>query len=97
MPATGFAVNVDAVADINLERNRDYLKMTDPSFLVHAMDGYQAHALQYFHLLSKSLDDKSSCEFSTFDTVDEAKQYAISRKIPKIIVVTDTINTIELD
>lgn len=85
-PAVGFAVDVDAVAEINLAQRHELLNMKRPDVLIHALDGYQANALLLADKMTAS-DECITVEMSVFNSVEAAKQYAMIRNIPKIIVV----------
>lgn len=90
LPATGFAVNTDAVAasvEIFSRSNR-------PDVLIFSDFSYARKAFEYMdELISKN----HICEMSVFDTLEESKQYALQKGIQRIDTVSEKIETIILD
>lgn len=82
VPATGFAVNVDAVSDII---NKDIKCNSKPSvdIIVFCKQEDVMDALVY---AKKIREQGSIVEFSTFDTLEETKEYAKRSGNPKIVV-----------
>lgn len=81
--AIGFAINVDVIMRVLKQR----LEPTGGSTcvaLVHALDGYETKAL---NLIRELTENRLPCEFSVFDTVEQAKAYAKEKHIPDVLVV----------
>lgn len=82
MPAAGFGVNVDVLADFITS------EISAPEVLVHADSGYEIEAMEY----EKSLIlNNKSCENSVFLSREEALIYAKERKIKKVIFIAEEI------
>ena len=87
MPSTGFGIETGALASVMLSRNElDEEKL--PEIIVFGEQDYIVKALEY----SKNLREKGVyCENSTFETLTETKEYALSKGIKKVCVVSDTV------
>ena len=92
MPAIGFAVNVDAIAQILLEKG-EVLPVRPAEVLVHAQDGFEVAALAR---VSRLTSVGTRCESSVFDTEDEAIAYARSKGIPRVDLVGEAVRTVAL-
>lgn len=79
--ATGFAVNVDAVAEI-LKRYNPVAENSSPDVLVFSEEDDAMDALIYVEKLRK---EGKKVEFSLFDTYEETMDYAKENKISEII------------
>ena len=79
--ATGFAVNVDAVAEI-LKRYNPVSEVKAPDVLVFSDEDDAMDALIYVEKLRK---EGKRVEFSLFDTYEETMEYAKENKISEII------------
>lgn len=93
LPATGFGVNVDSITKIMLSRG-EVAPPPPPSLLVHAGSGFETKALKKAEELAQT---GVCCEFSVFVSLDDAKDYAKKRRIPKILIVGSEDKEIELD
>lgn len=92
MPAIGFAINVDALSKVLLERGRmEPEHATD--VLVHSEDGYEIKALHY---ASQLVEQGLKCENSVFETHEQAAEYAKKQGICRIDFVGDTVATTKL-
>jgi ATP phosphoribosyltransferase regulatory subunit len=91
VPATGFAVNVDAVSKILKQISKVKNKPADA--IVFGEDGFEIKALVY---LKKLTDSGMKAENSVFDTVEDTIEYAANKGIKKLIIVSDTIQEKEL-
>ncbi len=80
LPATGFGVNVDSITKRMLERGEITPPMP-PEVLVHAQPGYETAALKKVGEFTK---EGIHCEFSVFQTVEQAREYAQKRHILKV-------------
>lgn len=81
MPATGFGVNVCAVADALIKSG----KLTDmpcADAIVHYSPDNIGAAVE---LMNSYRDGGKICELSVFDTIEETEEYAMKMKIKKVI------------
>lgn len=83
-PATGFAVNVDAVTQARL-RAEGASAPLPPEALVFAADGCEAEGLRRTAALA---EEGMLAEFSVLDTLEQSLQYAAERGIPRVFAVT---------
>ncbi len=83
IPATGFAVNIDAIAKITF--NKKPKEVCPADVLVFAEEGFEMKAIE----LSKKLRTEKNLvtEIALSDTIDSAREYARDKKIGRIIVV----------
>lgn len=91
VPATGFAVNVDAAAKV-LRSECDFTPVS-ADILVYGKSGYEAAAVQYCSRLARN---GKIAENSLFDSLDEAKEYAAKKNIKQIAVVTETVRILNI-
>lgn len=88
-PAIGFGINVDALAKVMLKR--DSLPQKQPTMvLVHAAPGHEIEAIRYTQTL---LEANIKAENSVCESEEEALQYAKTRGISRLTVVSDEIKT----
>lgn len=90
IPAVGFAVNVDAVTDIEIKNTNIESKPADA--IVFAAEGFEMKALSIADNLRKQ---GQIIEMSLFDTAEETKEYCREKGISKIIIVDDNIKEAE--
>lgn len=88
MPATGFAVNADAIARAVGEGVRS----NRPDVLLF----YDKNSKGAFEHMESLIAAGLLCEMSVFTTLDETKKYAVTKGITRIDVVDDTITTISI-
>ena len=86
VPATGFAVNVDAVTKVKMKNEKTQSKITD--IIVYAYKGYEMKAVLTARQLRES---GKTVEIAVFDDLEEVKKYAAELKISKIVTVCDKI------
>ncbi len=87
--ATGFAINVDVLMRVLTARGE--AKPPKPcEMLIHPLDGYETRALMLVDMLSKQ---GKLCEYSLFDSVEEAKAYAVRKGIGSLMLVSQTETT----
>lgn len=91
MPATGFAVNVDAVAKV-LRKSDDYTP-APADVLVFGEKGYEAAAVKHCSELAAKGE---IAENSVDDTIEEAASYAKKKGISRVEIVSDEIRIINL-
>lgn len=87
LPATGFAINCDAVAKL-LRRTEHCPVQKTADCIVYGTDGFEIKALKYSHSVSC---DGMIVENSAFDSLEETIDYAKCRGIKKVIEVSDEI------
>ena len=86
MPSTGFGIETGALATVMLSRNElDNEKL--PEIIVFGEKDYITDAIDYSRKLRA---DGTYCENSTFETIEETKEYAKSKNISKICIVDGT-------
>lgn len=90
IPATGFAVNVDAVSNI-LRKNKNV--MVHPAdAVIYAAPGYEMKAVT----VSQELRAQGQVvEYAFFDSIDLVREYAKERKISKVVIVDEEIREVE--
>lgn len=83
VPATGFAVNIDAIAKVAVKKNPKEVRPAD--VLIFAEEGFEMKAIE----LSRNLrtDKNLVTEIALSDDIDSAREYARDKKIGRIIVV----------
>ncbi len=91
VPATGFAINIDAVAKLKLQKKAYSMSNTD--VIVYAEDGFEMDGILYMK------DDALkglNVEFSVCDSLEECLEYAKRKNIAKIVIVNEKIVTKEV-
>ncbi|MCM1226645.1 MAG: ATP phosphoribosyltransferase regulatory subunit [Clostridium sp.] len=84
VPAIGFAVNVDAVTQVELKHNP--VKAEPVDVIVFAEKGFETKALEKAGELRKS---GIKAEISLFETIDETVKYAARKNISEVITVDE--------
>lgn len=84
VPATGFAVNVDAVTQVELKNNP--VKAAPVDAIVFAQNGFEMEALAKVDELRRS---GKKAEISLFDTIEETVKYAGEKDIAEVITVNE--------
>ena len=87
VPATGFAVNIDAVAKVMKQVNTYSVPVAD--VIVYGEESYIMKAITYANQLRNA---GLTVENSVFATYDETKSYAENKKINKIVRVGNDIS-----
>ena len=87
VPATGFAVNIDAVAKVMKQVNTYSVPVAD--VIVYGEESYIMKAITYANQLRNA---GLTVENSVFATYDETKAYAENKKINKIVRVGNDIS-----
>lgn len=82
VPATGFAVNVDAVTQVELKHKP--VKAAPVEVIVFAEKGFEMEALAKADELRK---DGKKVEISLFDTIEETVKYAGEKDIAEVLTV----------
>ncbi|MCH5348920.1 MAG: ATP phosphoribosyltransferase regulatory subunit [Oscillospiraceae bacterium] len=86
VPATGFAVNIDAAAKVMKQTNSYPAPV--PDVIVFGEDGYEIKAVEHAAELRK---DGLITELSVFDTYEETLDYAKEKHIGRIVCVGENI------
>ncbi len=94
LAATGFGINVDAVANALLKSKEGAFEISPPQLLIHALDGYEMKAFIYSRGFSKK---GIVCENSLFETKEQAAEYAKLKGIKQLHVISDTIQIIDIE
>jgi len=92
MPAVGFGVNVDAIAQTLSQRQRISFPQK-AELLVHGEPGYETKALHY---ASQLIAEGKKCETSVFSSENAAAAYALKAGIERLDIVGETIRTVDL-
>ena len=82
VPATGFAVTVDAVTQVELKHKP--VKAAPVEVIVFAEKGFEMEALAKADVLRK---DGKKVEISLFDTIEETVKYAGEKDIAEVLTV----------
>lgn len=90
--ATGFAINVDVLMRVLTVRG-EVMPPKACEVLVHPLEGFENRALMLMDAMSAQ---GKTCEFSVFDTVEQAKQYAAQKGIARLMTVGETETTCEV-
>ena len=61
--------------------------------MVYSEDSYEMNGLLYARDL---IAQNKRVEHSVFETLEESKQYALKKGIPEIVIVGETVQTIQL-
>lgn len=88
-PATGFAVNANAIAKATAPEPAGEGKRA----VVFYEDGFSGAAFQH---LQQLIDAGFAAEMSVFDTLEETKKYAAVKKIGRVDVVGKSLQTVRL-
>ncbi len=93
MPAAGFALDADALADVMLSSGKSF-EEKPADIIVHADSGYEMDAINQcrFYTLSGF-----KCELSVFETRDEALIYARENGIKQICFMSDEPETADIE
>lgn len=83
-PATGFAINENAVAGIILKKQGKEL-MTPPDVLIFAEENCIVQSVKYCR---KLISEGLRAEYADFATLEEAMNYAKTRNIKRLDVIT---------
>jgi ATP phosphoribosyltransferase regulatory subunit len=90
IPATGFAINVDAVAQMVSKKKKVSNRHAD--VIVFAEDGYEMKAMQVAQKMRK---EGLKVENSFIDDLESVREYALETKIPKIMIINENITEVE--
>ena len=93
LAATGFGINVDAIANALLKAKEDAFKINPPAVLIHALDGYEMKAFIYSREFGKN---GTVCENSLFETKEQAAEYAKLKGIKQLHVISETTEIIDI-
>lgn len=83
MGAAGFAIDTDSLTELKLSDSA--VSYSDnPDVLVFANDGNELEAIEY---VAKLQGDGVKAQFSVLPTLEETREFARQRKIPKVISI----------
>ena len=88
IPATGFAVNADAIA----RQIGGKIKSNRPDVLIF----FEKDVKSAFEYMEKLISEGFTCEMSVFSTLEESRQYAKVKGIGRIDLVDGGIRTIQI-
>ena len=91
MPATGFAVNVDAIARVM--QDTDDNVSVKPDLIVYGEDGFEMQSILY---ADKLISTGMTVENAISESLKEVKNYALARGILRIDIVGESVKTIEV-
>lgn len=83
LPATGFGINVDAVAR-NLLKTTDDIRATVPDVLVFGEDGCEMRALMHAKAL---IESGLVAEYCVLNTAEKAREYAKTKGIGRVDII----------
>ena len=83
LPATGFGINVDAVAR-NLLKTTDDIRATVPDVLVFGEDGCEMKALMHAKAL---IESGLVAEYCVLNTAEKAREYAKTKGIGRVDII----------
>lgn len=90
IPATGFAVNVDAVANVRLKTEAVSVRPADA--VIYAVPGFEMKAVE----VSQRLRAKGMVtEYAFFDSIELVREYARDRRIGNVVIVDEEITEVE--
>lgn len=92
IPATGFAINIDAVTSV-ISKNGNCAKKHVSEYIVYAEEGYEMKA---FNLITQYSSEGKLIEMSLSDTLKLTEDYAIRNGISNVIIVSDDIKTLSM-
>lgn len=90
IPATGFAVNVDAVS--NIVRQNGEIPVPSADAVIYAEQGYEMKAVSVAEQLRKK---GMVVEYGFFDRLELVREYARERNIGKIVIVDEEVTEVE--
>ena len=90
IPATGFAVNVDAVS--NIVRQNGEIPVPSADAVIYAEQGYEMKAVSVAEQLRKK---GMVVEYGFFDQLELVREYARERNIGKIVIVDEEVTEVE--
>lgn len=90
VPATGFAVNVDAVSQMVAKKKK--VSSVPVDIIIFAENGFEMKAMQ----IAQDMRKKGlNVENSFTDDLESVREYALEKKIPKIVIINDDITEVE--
>jgi ATP phosphoribosyltransferase regulatory subunit len=88
MPATGFAMNIDAVANTICLNNKK-----EKTVIIYYEQPFAKSAFEH---MEKLINEGIVCEMSVFDSLGQTKEYAKLKGISQLDIVNEAINSIDL-
>lgn len=84
IPATGFAVNMDAVCKVRLKQTPVRIQPSDA--IIYAAPGYEMQAVT---VAQKLRDDGYVVEYALFDDLDMVRAYAREHGIARVVIIDE--------
>lgn len=92
IPATGFGINVDAVAKMLIRND----KMPKPVVADAIVFGEQGFEMKAFMLAQSLVNDGKTVENAVVENIDDVKKYAVRKGICELYIVGKDVKTINL-
>ncbi len=89
VPATGFAINVDAVAKVISKTEKFSVKI--PDVIVFSNKEFYIKA---FDIAKKYREEGLVTEIALFDNIDDVREYAKEKQIQKIVLVNENVTEV---
>lgn len=90
VPATGFAVNIDAISQMVAKKKK--VSSVPVDIIIFAENGFEMKAMQ----IAQDMRKKGlNVENSFTDDLESVREYALEKKIPKIVIINDNITEVE--
>lgn len=90
VPATGFAVNVDAISQMVAKKKK--VSSVPVDIIIFAENGFEMKAMQ----IAQDMRKKGlNVENSFTDDLESVREYALEKKIPRIVIINDDITEVE--
>lgn len=90
VPATGFAINVDAVSQMIAKKKK--INNIHADVIIFAESGYEMKAMK---VAQKMRQEGLKVENSFIDDLESVREYAMETKIPKIMIINESITEVE--
>lgn len=90
VPATGFAINVDAVSQMIAKKKK--INNIHADVIIFAESGYEMKAMK---VAQKMRQEGLKVESSFIDDLESVREYAMETKIPKIMIINESITEVE--
>ncbi len=90
VPATGFAINVDAVSQMVAKKKKVSSNTVD--VIIFAKNGFEMKAMQ---VAQKMRQEGLNVENSFTDDIESVREYALEKKIPKIMIIDENVTEVE--
>ena len=90
VPATGFAVNVDAISQMVAKKHKPKGDTID--MIIFAERGFEMKAMQ----VAQDMRNKGlNVENALTDDLEAVREYALEKKITKIVIINDDVTEVQ--